>query len=120
MQAVQVAVVHRAGGLVGEGVIAGVHAAGQQGGVELVAGIDLVAQPGVARGAAVAVAVGVLVVVLVQAVPPTSAWIEADFWTRCLWLAAAVTGGGCTYFAALFAVGFRIGDMRMQSAARPL
>ena len=60
VQAVQVAVVHRAGGLVGEGVIAGVHAAGQQGGVELVAGIDLVAQPGVARGAAVAVAVGVV------------------------------------------------------------
>jgi len=68
----------------------------------------------------VAVAAGVLVVLLVQVVPPTSAWLEAAFWTRCMWLAAAVSGGGCAYFAALFAVGFRIGDMRMQSAVRTL
>lgn len=68
----------------------------------------------------VGVAAGVLAVVLVQTVPPTSAWIEAEFWTRCLWLAAAVTGGGCAYFAALFATGFRIGDMRMQSGAPTL
>lgn len=68
----------------------------------------------------VAVAAGVLVVVLVEAVPPTSAWLEADFWTRCLWLMAAVVGGGCAYFAALFAVGFRVTHMRMQSAAPTL
>jgi putative peptidoglycan lipid II flippase len=68
----------------------------------------------------VAVAAGVLVVVLVQAVPPTSAWLEADFWTRCLWLTAGVAGGGCAYFAALYAVGFRLADMRMQSAAPTL
>jgi putative peptidoglycan lipid II flippase len=68
----------------------------------------------------VGVAAGVLVMVLVQTVPPTSAWIETDFWTRCLWLVAAVVGGGCTYFAALFAAGFRIADMRMQSGAPTL
>ncbi len=68
----------------------------------------------------VAVAAGVLVVVLLEAVPPTSAWIEAEFWTRCLWLTLAVAGGGCAYFAALFAVGFRVTDMRMQSAAPTL
>jgi putative peptidoglycan lipid II flippase len=68
----------------------------------------------------VAVASGVLVVVLVQAVPPTSAWLEAELLTRCLWLAAAVIGGGCAYFAALFATGFRISDMRMQSTAPTL
>lgn len=68
----------------------------------------------------VGVAGGVLIVVLLQAVPPTSAWIEAGFWTRCLWLAAAVAGGACAYFGALFAVGFRMGDMRMQSRAPTL
>jgi putative peptidoglycan lipid II flippase len=68
----------------------------------------------------VGVASGVLVMALVQAVPPTSAWLEADFWTRCAWLAAAVLGGGCAYFAALFAAGFRLGHMRMQSRATTL
>lgn len=68
----------------------------------------------------VAVAAGVLVVVLVEAVPSTSAWLEAEFWRRCLWLTLAVAGGGCAYFAALFAVGFRVTDMRMQSAASTL
>ena len=61
-----------------------------------------------------------LAVVLIQAVPPTSAWIEADFRTRCLWLVAAVVGGACAYFAALFATGFRVADMRMQSGAPTL
>ncbi len=59
-QAAVVAVVHRAGRLVRETVVGRIHAAGQQGGVELVAGIDLVAQASVARGAAVAVTVGVV------------------------------------------------------------
>ena len=68
----------------------------------------------------VGVAGGVLAVVLIQAVPPTSAWIEADFRTRCLWLVAAVVGGACAYFAALFATGFRVADMRMQSGAPTL
>ncbi|MCL4792591.1 MAG: murein biosynthesis integral membrane protein MurJ, partial [Gammaproteobacteria bacterium] len=68
----------------------------------------------------VGVASGVLVVLLLEVVPPTSAWIEAAFWTRCLWLVAAVVGGACAYFAALFAAGFRIADMRMQSRAPTL
>ena len=59
-QALLATVVHRAGGLVARGVVARVQAAGQQRGVELVLRIDLVAQACVARGVAVAVAVGVV------------------------------------------------------------
>ena len=38
----------------------------------------------------VAVAAGVMAVLLLAFAPPTAAWLEAGFWTRCLWL----TGGG--------------------------
>jgi len=55
----------------------------------------------------VAVACGVMSIVLANFVPPTAAWLEADTWRRCAWLAAAVAGGGGVYAAALFAVGLR-------------
>lgn len=66
--------------------------------------------------ARVAVAAGVMAVLLLAFAPPTGAWLEAGFWTRCLWLSAAVCGGAAAYVAALLAVGIRPGDLRMQNA----
>ncbi|MBL8201707.1 MAG: murein biosynthesis integral membrane protein MurJ [Chromatiales bacterium] len=63
----------------------------------------------------VAVAAGVMAVLLLTFSPPTAAWLDAGFWTRCLWLAAAVCGGGATYVIALLAVGIRPRDLRMQN-----
>jgi putative peptidoglycan lipid II flippase len=63
----------------------------------------------------VAVACGVMVIMLNQFVAPLASWIEAVTWIRCLWLALAVTGGCCVYAAALFAVGLRPADLRMTS-----
>ena len=50
---------------------------------------------------------GVMAMLLANFVPPVEAWLEASLWTRCAWLAAAVTGGALTYVAALFAAGLR-------------
>lgn len=62
----------------------------------------------------VGVAAGVMAVLILAFAPPTPAWLEAGFWTRCLWLTLGVGGAALAYFAALFAVGFRISDLRMQ------
>ena len=67
----------------------------------------------------VAVASGVMAVLLLNFTPPTVAWIEAGFWTRCAWLAAAVGGGVLVYGAALLAVGIRPHDLRVQSPGQP-
>ena len=63
----------------------------------------------------VAVAAGVMAVLLLSLVPPMAAWIEAGRWTRSLWLAAAVGGASLAYFAALLAVGLRPADLRMRN-----
>jgi len=63
----------------------------------------------------VAVACGVMVIMLNQFVAPLADWLEAMTWTRCLWLAMAVMGGGIVYAATLFAVGLRPADLRMTS-----
>ncbi len=55
----------------------------------------------------VAAACGVMSIMLANFVPPVTAWLEADIWTRCAWLAAAVAGGVVVYGAALLAVGLR-------------
>jgi putative peptidoglycan lipid II flippase len=65
----------------------------------------------------VAVASGVMGVLLVQFAPPLAAWLAAGAWQRCLWLAAAVSGGVVAYAAALFAVGLRPAELRL--TARP-
>ena len=64
-------------------------------------------------GAQVAVASGVMAIMLVEFVPPLSAWFEVDVWTRCAWLAAAVIGGATVYGAALFAVGLRPAALKL-------
>jgi len=63
----------------------------------------------------VAVAAGVMSVLLLAFSPPTVAWLEADFWARCLWLTVAVCGGAAAYVAALLAVGIRPRDLRMRN-----
>jgi putative peptidoglycan lipid II flippase len=65
----------------------------------------------------VGVAAGVMAVLLLSFSPPTAAWLEAGFWTRCLWLAGAVCGGAAAYVAGLLAVGIRPRDLRMQNFA---
>jgi putative peptidoglycan lipid II flippase len=68
----------------------------------------------------VGVAAGVMVLLLAQAVPPLPAWLEASVLTRCLWLAAAVAGGGLAYLAALLAVGLRLADLNMTAPRAPV
>lgn len=63
----------------------------------------------------VGVAAAVMAVLLSSFAPPTVAWLEAAFWTRCLWLTVAVVGGGVAYVLALFAVGLRPRDFRMRN-----
>jgi len=60
----------------------------------------------------VAVATGTMAVLVGTFSPPTADWLEAGLWTRCLWLAAAVCGGGLAYAVALLAVGIRPRDLR--------
>ncbi|MBT8442266.1 MAG: murein biosynthesis integral membrane protein MurJ, partial [Gammaproteobacteria bacterium] len=55
----------------------------------------------------VAAACGVMSMLLASFVPPITAWLEVDVWTRCLWMAAAVVGGTAAYAASLLAVGLR-------------
>jgi putative peptidoglycan lipid II flippase len=66
----------------------------------------------------VAVAAGVMAILLAEFVPPLPAWLDATVLTRCLWLALAVVGGGGAYFAVLLAVGLRPADLHM-TARRP-
>jgi putative peptidoglycan lipid II flippase len=64
----------------------------------------------------VAVACGVMTIMLDRFVAPLAGWIEADTWARCLWLALAVGGGGGVYVATLFTVGLRPAALRMTSS----
>jgi putative peptidoglycan lipid II flippase len=61
----------------------------------------------------IAVAGGVMGLMLSQFVEPTVAWMETDTWTRCVRLALIVAGGATTYFVALFVVGLRLTSFRM-------
>jgi len=63
----------------------------------------------------VAVACGVMAMMLGYFVAPLSRWLEALTWLRCLWLAMAIAGGGAVYAATLFAVGLRPAALRMTS-----
>jgi putative peptidoglycan lipid II flippase len=65
----------------------------------------------------VAVACGVMAILLHQFVPPDNAWIEAGFWTNIYWLCAAVAGGMLAYLGVLFATGLRPAELRMKPPA---
>ena len=62
----------------------------------------------------VLVAAGVMAVLLLQFVPPVTAWLEAGFWTRVGWLALAIACAVLVYFTALLAVGVRPADLQMK------
>lgn len=68
----------------------------------------------------VGVACAVMGMMLYNFVRPDAAWIEADLWTRCLWMLASVAGGAAVYIAVLFAVGLRPAALRMTSSEPPL
>jgi putative peptidoglycan lipid II flippase len=61
----------------------------------------------------VGAACGVMAIMLLSFVNPVVDWLEADVWTRCLWLAGTVLGGMFTYVAALLAVGVRPAALRI-------
>src|SRR5690606_32852852 len=65
----------------------------------------------------VLVAVGVMVVFLLQVVPPLAAWLEAAFWTRVWWLALVIAGAVLAYAVTLLAVGVRPPDLQMKRAS---
>lgn len=68
----------------------------------------------------VGVACGLMAIMLGRFVAPLVSWLEADGWTRCLWLAAAVCGGAALYAVTLFAVGLRPAAMRMTTSGTPV
>lgn len=68
----------------------------------------------------VTVACGIMAIMLDRFVAPLASWIEALTWTRCLWLALAVIGGGGIYAATLFAVGLRPAALRMTTPGTPV
>jgi putative peptidoglycan lipid II flippase len=68
----------------------------------------------------VAVAGGVMGMMLNNFVPPVGAWLETDLLTRCAWLAGAVVGGMGVYVAVLLAVGLRPAALRMTSSGPAL
>jgi putative peptidoglycan lipid II flippase len=65
----------------------------------------------------IGLASAVMAMLLDQFVPSTTAWLEADFWTTCLWLAAAVLGGAVAYLGVLLATGMRPAELRMRPPA---
>jgi putative peptidoglycan lipid II flippase len=65
----------------------------------------------------IGLASAIMAMLLDQFVPSTAAWLEADFWTTCLWLAAAVLGGAVAYLGVLLATGMRPAELRMRPPA---
>ena len=63
----------------------------------------------------VAVACGVMAMLLVIVTPPLPRWLEAAVWLRCLWLAGVIAVAVAAYFATLLAVGLRPRELRMKS-----
>jgi putative peptidoglycan lipid II flippase len=68
----------------------------------------------------VALACGVMAMLLVTFTPPLARWLEAGLLTRGLWLALIIGGAVLAYFMTLFAVGLRVSDFRMKSARSPV
>ncbi|MCC7329087.1 MAG: murein biosynthesis integral membrane protein MurJ [Gammaproteobacteria bacterium] len=68
----------------------------------------------------VAVACGVMAMLLVTVTPPLPRWLEAGLATRCLWLAGIIGVAILAYFAALYAVGLRPREFRMKSPGSPV
>ncbi|MFQ5636067.1 MAG: murein biosynthesis integral membrane protein MurJ [Gammaproteobacteria bacterium] len=66
----------------------------------------------------VGIGCGVMSIMLLNFVPPVAAWLEADVWTRCAWLGAAVVGGFVVYGGSLFAVGLRPAALRISGSDR--
>jgi putative peptidoglycan lipid II flippase len=62
----------------------------------------------------VALACAVMAMLLIQFVPQQAAWLEAEFWQTCVWLATAVAGGTVAYLATLFATGVRPAELRLR------
>ncbi|GAA5184798.1 murein biosynthesis integral membrane protein MurJ [Niveibacterium umoris] len=70
-------------------------------------------QPGWRRFALrLAVALVVMALVLWFGMGKEATWLEVRGMKRALWLVAVVTGGAASYFATLFALGFRVADFR--------
>jgi putative peptidoglycan lipid II flippase len=68
----------------------------------------------------VAVAGGVMALLLLSFTPSLAAWLAEGLLVRCLWLAMAIGGGAIAYFAALHAVGVRSADFRMKPWRPPV
>ena len=61
----------------------------------------------------VAVATGIMAILLYTFVDPVANWLEVDVWTRCRWLAGGVIGGALAYCGVLLAIGLRPAALRM-------
>ncbi len=68
----------------------------------------------------VAVACGVMALLLVAFTPPLEHWLAAGLAKRCLWLALIIAGAVVTYFASLLAVGLRPAEFRMKTPVPPV
>lgn len=68
----------------------------------------------------VAVACGVMAVLLTQVTPPLDRWLEAGLPERTVWLSAVIGIGVVAYFATLYAVGLRTTEFRMKSPGAPV
>jgi putative peptidoglycan lipid II flippase len=68
----------------------------------------------------VAVACGVMALLLFSFVPPLAHWLDAGLVVRCLWLATAIGGAAIAYFVTLYAVGLRPADFRMKTPRSPV
>jgi putative peptidoglycan lipid II flippase len=62
----------------------------------------------------VVLACSVMAVLLTYFVPEPAAWLEADFWQTCVWLAVAVIGGTAAYLGTLLATGVRPAELRLK------
>ena len=68
----------------------------------------------------IAVACGVMGMLIVTVTPPLAHWLEAPTLTRVLWLTGVIAVAVVGYFGALYAVGLRPAEFRMKSARSPV
>ena len=61
-----------------------------------------------------------MAMLLLEFAPPLSEWYEVSAATRAWWLGVLVLGGAVAYLAALFAIGLRISDLRIESSNHSL
>ena len=77
-------------------------------------------QPGwLLFGSKLVVALFVLAALLVAIAGPASFWLGATLWEKVLRLAWVCAAGAASYFAALWLLGFRIGDFNRADATAP-